>query len=109
MLLLLFLLCPSRNLAELVNFNGGRVQPQSLEPKHMLVFRVEFGGHMVSDGRQLIHEIDAFTVVQVRGGKEVAFRVSATWTGYVTHLVFLWHQEEEQSGTNNQYTLREQA
>lgn len=32
---------------ELVNFNGGRVQPQSLDPKHMLVFRVEIGGHMV--------------------------------------------------------------
>lgn len=35
--------CPT----ELVNFNGGRVQPQSLEPKHTLVFRVEGGGHMV--------------------------------------------------------------
>ena len=34
-------------LAELVSFNGGRVQPQSLEPKHALVFRVEGGGHMV--------------------------------------------------------------
>lgn len=33
--------------AELVNFNGGRVQPQSLDPKHALVFRVEIGGHMV--------------------------------------------------------------
>lgn len=32
---------------ELVNFNGGRVQPQSLDPKHALVFRVEIGGHMV--------------------------------------------------------------
>ncbi|CAM9832352.1 unnamed protein product [Laminaria digitata] len=34
--------------SELVNFNGGRVQPQSLEPKHALVFRVEGGGHMVA-------------------------------------------------------------
>lgn len=33
--------------SELVNFNGGRVQPQSLEPKHALTFRVEIGGHMV--------------------------------------------------------------
>ncbi|CAM9283249.1 unnamed protein product [Ectocarpus sp. 6 AP-2014] len=35
-------------IGELVNFNGGRVQPQSLEPKHALIFRVEIGGHMVA-------------------------------------------------------------
>eukprot|EP00903_Cladosiphon_okamuranus_P006231 g6118.t3 len=35
-------------IGELVNFNGGRVQPQSLEPKHALTFRVEIGGHMVA-------------------------------------------------------------
>lgn len=35
------------NQAELVNFNGGQVQPQSLAPKHALTFRVEIGGHMV--------------------------------------------------------------
>lgn len=39
--------CLNREQAELVNFNGGRVQPQSLEPKHALTFRVEIGGHMV--------------------------------------------------------------
>ncbi|CAM9730136.1 unnamed protein product [Pylaiella littoralis] len=33
---------------EVVNFNGGRVQPQSLNPKHALVFRVEIGGHMMA-------------------------------------------------------------
>lgn len=38
---------PALNTQELVNFNGGRMQPQSPDPKHMLVFRVEIGGHMV--------------------------------------------------------------
>lgn len=41
-------LSPAVLTAELVNFNGGRVQPQSVNPKHTLIFRVELGGHMVS-------------------------------------------------------------
>lgn len=58
---------------ELVSFNGGRIQPRSPDPRHMLVFRVELGGRMVRTFLQVP------VLITVSGTKDGAVLKQGAW------------------------------